>query len=212
MQQAERSNPMITNPTPEPPTILPPNPDRASIMAWRKAERARLIEARMALPAEMRQAASEAIANKLETMMGDVTGKAVSLYWPFRGEPDLRPLAGRIWARGGRALLPVVVEKGQPLIFKPWRQGDPLVKGVWNIPIPDTEETALPDVALAPVIGFDAHHYRLGYGGGFFDRTLAKLRDEGRMPRILGVGYRMQQIPTIHPLPHDIAMAAVVTE
>jgi len=176
---------------------------------WRKTERERLIAARLAIPADRRRTFSEAIAARLDGLVGDVSGRIVSLYWPFRGEPDLRPWLAAITARGATGALPIVVEKAHPLVFRAYRPGDALEKGVWNIPVPAAGDTVFPDVTIAPLVGFDAAHYRLGYGGGFFDRTLASL---GRRPLVIGVGYAMQRIETIHPQPHDIPMDVIVTE
>lgn len=186
-----------------------PQPAPASLSAWRKAERERLIASRLALPPAEREAASRAIAERLEVLIGPLEGRHVSLYWPFRGEPDLRPLAETVWRAGGKALLPVVVAKATPLVFRAWRQGEPLARGVWNIPVPAEGETLAPDVVIAPIVGYDSGCYRLGYGGGFFDRTLASLN---RRPTAIGVGYRLQKITTIRPQPYDIPMSAVVTE
>lgn len=182
---------------------------RPEIMAWRKSERARLIEARLALPAAWRAEASTRLIEKLSRLVGDVRGKAISLYWPLKGEPDLRPWMREINEAGGQALLPVVAAPKTPLVFKPWRHGEALEKGVWNIPVPVTTETAVPDICLAPVVGFDPRNYRLGYGGGFFDRTLAGLE---RKPMVIGIGYAMQAIDTIYPFDHDIPMDVIVTE
>lgn len=182
----------------------------AEVKRWRKAERERLIAARLALPADTRAAYAQTIAAKLDRLVGQLAGETVALYWPFRGEPDLRGWAETVRARGGQIALPVVVEKGQPLIFRIWRPGEKLEKGVWNIPVPAAGEPVVPDIVVSPVVGFDAHNYRLGYGGGFYDRTLAALP---RRPRVIvGVGYAMQRIATIYPHEHDIAMDAVVTE
>ena len=183
--------------------------DRAAIMAWRKAERERLIAARLALPAETRATMSLGIAAGLDAAIGDVSGRIVSLYWPFRGEPDLRSWLESINRRGGATALPLVIEKGRPLEFRAYRPGDRLEKGVWNIPVPAEGATVIPDVVIAPVVGYDPARYRLGYGGGFFDRTLAALPAR---PLVIGIGYAMQAIPTIHPLPHDIPMERIVTE
>lgn len=183
--------------------------DRAEIMRWRKAERERLIAARLAVDAATRAGWSERIGTGLDGIIGDVAGLVVSAYWPFRGEPDLRPWLKRVNERGGICALPVVVDKGRPLAFRTWRDGEALVRGVWNIPIPAGGEAVVPHVALAPVVGFDEAGYRLGYGGGFFDRTLASLAPR---PRVFGVGYALQEITTIHPLGHDIEMTAIVTE
>jgi 5-formyltetrahydrofolate cyclo-ligase len=182
---------------------------RAEVMRWRKAERERLITARLSLAAAQRETWSAAIAAALERLIGDVRGIIVSTYWPFRGEPDLRPFMRRVTARGGTCALPVVVEKGQPLSFRSWAEGEALARGVWNIPVPAEGRPVVPDIAIAPVVGFDRQCYRLGYGGGFFDRTLAALAPR---PRVIGVGYGLQALETIHPLPHDIPMTAIVTE
>lgn len=184
----------------------PMNPD---IRRWRKAERERLIAARLEIPAAIRAAYGGSIADGLDTTIGDVSGKVVSLYWPFRGEPDLRAWLGSVNDRGGRTALPLVVAKGEPLVFRAYVPGDRLEKGVWNIPVPADGETVIPDIVIAPVVGVDPRNYRLGYGGGFFDRTLAALP---RKPLVIGIGYEMQRIPTIYPQWNDIPMDVVVTE
>jgi 5-formyltetrahydrofolate cyclo-ligase len=180
----------------------------AEVKRWRKAERERLIAARLKLPADLRAAYSRTIAPKLDALLGDTVGQTVALYWPFRGEPDLRGWAETVRAGGGQVALPVVIAKAQPLVFRLWKPGEKLEKGVWNIPIPAAGEPVLPDIVISPVVGFDAGNYRLGYGGGFYDRTLAAMP---RKPRILGVGYEMQRIATIYPHEHDIPMDAVLT-
>jgi 5,10-methenyltetrahydrofolate synthetase len=182
---------------------------RAEILAWRKLERERLIAARLALTAEERQARDRAIEARLDALLGDVAGVTISAYWPFRGEPDLRAWLGARHAAGARCALPVVVERGRPLVFREWRPGARLERGIWNIPIPAEGAEVTPDVVIAPVVGFDTACRRLGYGGGFFDRTLAAMT---RKPRAIGVGHSGAAIPTIHPLPHDIPMDLVLTE
>ena len=188
---------------------MAPDPERSEVMRWRKAERERLIAARLAIGADMRRAWSARIADGLEEAIESVNGLIVSVYWPFRGEPDLRPWMRRVEERGGRCALPVVVEKGRPLAFRAWKEGEDLERGIWNIPVPAAGEPVVPDISIAPVVGFDSACYRLGYGGGFFDRTLAALAPR---PKVIGVGYALQAIETIHPLEHDIAMTAIVTE
>lgn len=182
---------------------------RRDVMRWRKAERQRLIEARLAVSAAERQQMSEAIAANLANELGEVDGKTISFYWPFRGEPDLRSLIEQLSERSAICALPIVTAKGQPLTFRSWRQGEELERGIWNIPVPTKGEIVTPDIVIAPVVGFDPACFRLGYGGGFFDRTLAAMPN---MPRVLGVGYTSQAIPTIYPQPHDISMDCIVTE
>jgi 5,10-methenyltetrahydrofolate synthetase len=183
--------------------------DWTGVRRWRKAERERLIAARLVVSADARAAMSQRIADGLDAVIGDIGGRMVSLYWPFRGEPDLRPWMASINARGGRTALPIVIEKGRPLIFRAYAPGDRLEKGVWNIPIPAEGEPVLPDIVISPIVGIDPRNYRLGYGGGFFDRTLAAMPFK---PLVIGVGYELQQIATIYPQPHDIPMDRLVTE
>ena len=176
---------------------------------WRKSERERLIADRLAVSAEERARHGAAIAAGVLAEIGDVRGRIVSAYWPFRGEPDLRPLLETVAEGGGHAALPVVVEKGQPLEFHLWRAGEALARGVWNIPVPAERRSCTPDIVLAPVVGYDAACYRLGYGGGFFDRTLAAM---AMKPLIIGVGYSRAKLATIYPQTYDIAMDLIVTE
>ena len=178
------------------------------ILAWRKEQRAQLIPARVAVPDATRDAWTQRIIASLEPIVMAVDGP-VSFYWPFRGEPNLRPLMRRMVAAGRSVALPVVVQKRHPLEFRPWTPGCEMVLGVWNIPIPDTNERVTPRLLLAPLVGFDPQRYRLGYGGGYFDRTLAAL---GGARTVIGVGYDSQALVTIHPLPHDIPMDRIVTE
>ncbi|MCF6120648.1 5-formyltetrahydrofolate cyclo-ligase [Mesorhizobium muleiense] len=191
------------------PEFRPPLADWNDVKRWRKAERQRLIAARLAVPADVRTAMSQRIGESLDAVIGDIAGRMVSLYWPFRGEPDLRAWIASVNERGGRTALPVVVEKARPLIFRAYAPGDRLEKGVWNIPIPAGGDPVLPDIVISPVVGIDPRQYRLGYGGGFFDRTLAAMPFK---PLVIGVGYELQRIATIYPQPHDIPMDRVVTE
>ncbi len=183
---------------------LPP----AEVPSWRKVERARLIAARRAYDPALRRVDDLRIGALLDGLVGEVRGRVVSLYWPFRAEPDLRAWAAGVRERGGVLALPVVVERGRPLVFRRWAPGDPLVPGIWNIPVPARDERVTPEVILAPVVGFDAGGYRLGYGGGYFDRTLAVLPPGWRA---YGVGYGLAAVPTIHPQPHDVPLHAIVT-
>lgn len=178
------------------------------VRAWRKAERQRLIEARVATVQEVRARWTRAIIETLEPILRESEGP-ISFYWPFRGEPDLRPLMRVLAGEGFTLALPVVVEPKTPLVFRPWLPGAKMELGVWNIPVPATKEEVVPRLLLAPVVGFTPDLYRLGYGGGYFDRTLAKL---GPSHAAIGIGYEMGRLATIHPQPHDIAMRQIVTE
>ena len=179
------------------------------IATWRRMERQRLIDKRKSLPLAQREELTRLIATDIDGVVGDPAGKHISLFWPFLGEPDLRGWMGSISSRNATCLLPIVVAKGEPLIFRSWRMGEALERGVWNIPVPAKGKQAVPDILIAPLVGFDSDCYRLGYGGGFFDRTLAGL---DRKPLTIGVGFTTQEIKTIHPLPHDIPMDVIVTD
>lgn len=187
---------------------MPVDPQQARDVArWRKAERERLIAARLALPQDERAAHSQRIAGELDAIVPLGSRPIVSLYWPFRGEPDLRPWMAAACEKGARVALPVVVAKAQPLVFREWTPGARLERGVWNIPFPADGPVVIPDVVIAPLVGFDAACYRLGYGGGFFDRTLAGLEPKATA---IGVGHPVGALPTIFPQPYDIPMDWIV--
>jgi 5,10-methenyltetrahydrofolate synthetase len=188
---------------------MAPDPAAARDVArWRKAARDRLIAARLALDVTEREEHARLVARGLDNLVPQNAGTIVSLYWPFRGEPDLRPWMHRACAAGLRAALPVVAGKGQPLMFKEWTQGCHLERGIWNIPYPADGAVVTPSIVIAPLVGFDAAGYRLGYGGGFFDRTLSAMASK---PLVIGVGHPLQKVPTIYPQPHDIPMTWILT-
>jgi len=178
------------------------------VARWRKAERERLIAARLALPAEIRGAQAAAMASDLDRLVPGNPDTIVSVYWPIRAEPDLRPWMRSRWERGTRVALPVALALGQPLVFREWGPDAVMARGLWQIPIPADGAVVVPTVVIAPLVGFDAGCYRLGYGGGFFDRTLAGMAAK---PLVIGVGFADAAIRTILPQPHDIPMDWIVT-
>ena len=180
----------------------------AEVKVWRRAEREGLIALRQGLPAAQRQNWSAQIDAALRGILAKRPG-ILGVYWPFRAEFDPRPLVDWAVTRGRTVALPVVVDKKGPLEYRAWRPGDKLVDGVWNIPIPEKRDIVTPALVLAPLVGFDEECYRLGYGGGYFDRTLAALS-----PRAfaIGVGFEVQRLATIHPQSFDVPMDLIVTE
>ncbi len=178
------------------------------VQRWRKAQRERLIAARMALSVAERTEHAALIARDLASVIADRPNPIISFYWPFRGEPDLRAWAGSISKLGARVALPIVAAKAQPLIFREWRPETPLERGIWNIPQPAEGDYVHPNIVIAPLVGFDEAGYRLGYGGGYFDRTLASLPGN---PLAIGVGHPVGALPTIYPQAHDIPMNWIVT-
>ena len=182
--------------------------DAAAVKLWRRGERERLIALRQGLPAAERRQLSERILAELRSLLADRPG-VLGVYWPFRAEIDPRPLIDWAVAVGREIALPVVVDKKGPLEYRAWRPGEPLVDGVWNIPVPEQGAVVTPAIVLAPLVGFDPACYRLGYGGGYFDRTLAALVPQ---PLAIGIGFAVQELETIHPQPFDVPMDLIVTE
>jgi 5-formyltetrahydrofolate cyclo-ligase len=178
------------------------------VARWRTQERERLIATRLALPAAQRAAHTLAIAEDLNRLIPAQPGAIISSYWPIRAEPDLRPWMRSRWEQGTRIALPVALALRQPLVFHEWRPGAAMARGLWNIPYPAHGIKVIPSVVLAPLVGFDSACYRLGYGGGFFDRTLAGMAEN---PLVIGLGYPGALIRTIFPQPHDIPMDWIVT-
>lgn len=191
------------------------DPDQARDVArWRKAERTRLRTERMALSVAQRDAAGTALGGHLRALLhdrfGGAPGKVLSGYWPIKGEPDLRPLLSELHAAGVTIALPLVETKAAPLVFRHWTPETQMRRGDWNIPVPPPDAPVLtPDIALAPLVGWTTDGYRLGYGGGYFDRTLAALFPR---PFTIGIGFESARLPTIFPQPHDIRLDVILTE
>jgi 5-formyltetrahydrofolate cyclo-ligase len=162
----------------------------------------------MALTVKVRQDRGEAAKQKLLISLDLKKYPVLGIYWPMRGEIDVRDIARRHVEAGGVVGLPVVVEKGAPVEFWKWQPGMGMKRGVWNIPIPMTREVVIPEACIVPLVGFDSGKYRLGYGGGYYDRTLAGLP---RRPFCVGLGFAEAELPSIFPQPHDIPMSVIVT-
>ncbi len=141
-----------------------------------------------------------------------ITTGIVSGFIPYKSEITTIPLMNRLRREGWRTALPVVIAAGEPLVFRAWEPGSPLVPGVWDIPIPpETAEEVLPDVLLVPMLAFDRMGFRLGYGGGFYDRSLEKLRALKKVHAV-GVAYHGQMVDEVPRGPHDAPLDYVMTE
>ena len=180
----------------------------AEVRAWRVRERARLKEERMHLPSADRSLLTDAIARNLDVVFERLRG-TLGLYWPIQGEFDLRQWAERLRIRRRHTLaLPVVVREQAPLEYWQWQPGDPMTRGFWDIMVPKQGHPIIPDIVIAPLVGF-CGFYRLGHGGGYFDRTLAAMRPK---PLAIGVGTEASRAENFVPQPHDIPMDVIVTE
>jgi 5-formyltetrahydrofolate cyclo-ligase len=180
------------------------------VAAWRRGQRTMLLAQREAMPQEARQHAAQAVAGRLNEFVATRGCSSIGLYWPIKHEINLLSWAQALAEQSGVVLcLPVVIKRQAPLEYWRWQQGEPLGRGIWDIPIPARRDVVLPDLMLAPLVGFDRDNYRLGYGGGYFDRTLASL---AQRPAVIGIGYAFSVLDSIFPQSHDIPMDAVVTE
>jgi len=132
----------------------------------------------------------------------------VGLYWPMKGEPDVRPLFTSWRWRA----LPAAVASDAPLHFRPWIEGAAMVADLYGIPTPECAATVRPEVVIVPLVAFDERGFRLGYGGGFYDRTIAAWRDEGWRGVAVGVGFSFARVADLKPQPHDVPMTVVVSD
>ena len=145
----------------------------------------------------------------MRPLLAPWTRGALAFCWPIKNEYDARHLAKTLRERGALTALPVVVAPKQPLAFREWHPGVELAIGPLDIPYPVNSPRVIPEAVLVPMNGWDSKGYRLGYGGAFFDRTLASLE---KKPVVIGVSYEFARLDTIHPQPWDIPMDYVVTE
>jgi len=182
----------------------------AELMAWRKSLRRELLARRQALPADRLLAWRLAMDRHLQFGFPGLSKGVVAFCWPVQNEYDARHLVRRLREQGATTVLPVVLAPNRPLIFREWHPGVEMALGKLDIPYPKAGAELLPNTVLLPMNGFDRQGYRLGYGGGFFDRTLGALKD--RRPTVIGVTFELAAIETIDPQPWDMPVDYVVTE
>ncbi len=187
----------------------PDSTDWARVRTWRVQMRQHLIGKRLRRAPAERAALAASVKTRLQELVELAAYSTIGIYWPVRGEIDVRDLARAHLARGGRIGLPVVVQPGAPVEFWSWTEAAPMRPGVWNIPIPAERVVLSPELLLVPLVGFDGAAYRLGYGGGYYDRTLAACMPR---PRCIGLGDEAARLASIYPQPHDIAMHDIVTD
>jgi 5-formyltetrahydrofolate cyclo-ligase len=178
------------------------------VPAWRKLKRRELLGKRAAMSTEERDAKSVSILNELTRLDYTSTG-VIAFYFPFRGEVDILPLIENLSNRGLVTALPVVLAPRTPLQFRAWTPECATTPSSYGVPEPAQGEIVEPDVFIVPLVGFDAQLYRLGYGGGFYDRTFAATK---KAVRRIGVGFEDARIDTIYPQAFDIPMHLVMTE
>jgi len=173
------------------------------VAVWRRAQRAHLIGWRQAMPNDERLYHAAKICSHLFELIKPNANNVISVYWPFKGELDLRPFALAAIDVGATIVLPVVRKQKSKLVFRRWTPEAELERGIWNILQPVDPKPFFPNVVIAPLVGFDDQGYRLGHGGGYYDRTLASLEEQ---PLKIGVGLGEQRLESIYPQPHDVPM------
>ncbi len=148
------------------------------VAVWRKAQRQRLLAWRQALPNEQRLADANDVCAQLFDRIRPTNEHVISTYWPFKGEMDLRPFMRAAIEFGATIALPVVETRNAPLAFRRWTPETQMERGIWGILQPTDATPVVPNVVIAPLVGFDDNGFRLGHGGGYYDRTLANMTEQ----------------------------------
>ena len=161
------------------------------------------------MPLDAHQHAGEAIARALWERVPPANLDFIGCYWPFRREFNCVPYMREVLRAGGRVALPVVIARRHPLEFRCWTEQAEMEAGIWNIPHPASGPAVEPSVLIIPLVGFDDARFRLGYGAGYYDATLAAF---AKRPVAVGVGFEFSHLSTIHPQPHDQPMDVIITE
>lgn len=177
--------------------------------SWRKEKRKQLITARETIPSEVHQQWSQNITDFLKQGFPQLQKMIVGIYWPFRGEYDPRCIAQYLLNEGATLALPEVIRRNKALCFREWIPSMAMKIGSYGIAVPIDSRQVLPNALLIPMVGFDACGYRLGYGSGYFDYTLATYDS---LPLTIGIAFELQRLEDTHPQSHDIPMQYIVTE
>jgi 5-formyltetrahydrofolate cyclo-ligase len=181
--------------------------------AKRKASlRQQALAHRDALSAEARAAASAVIAGRAGELLDSLGPASVALYRAIRSECETQSLIERLWATGVETGLPAVVDS-DTLVFRHYGPGDQTVAAAFGTREPrPSARPIVPDLIVTPVVGFDRAGMRLGYGRGYYDFAINRLRDAGQRPRLVGLAFSVQEVETIPAESHDVRLDFVVTE
>jgi len=183
----------------------------SSLVELKKSLRAEALGRRGGLDPQWRIEASLRIA-EAGAALEIVPGETVSGFWPIRSEVDVRPLMFSLAERGARLALPAILDS-ETIVFRELVRGAPLVDMGFGTVGPGPDATVLkPDLMLVPLAAFDMRGHRIGYGGGYYDRAIDRLRAAGRAPRLVGVAFDCQQVGRVPDEPHDIVLSQVLTE
>jgi 5-formyltetrahydrofolate cyclo-ligase len=183
-----------------------------SLAELKRLARSKASKHRNAVHEAVGAGAGAALAARGLPVVRNSQNRIVSAFHPYLSEVSTVELLAKLVAEGWTTALPIVVGKELPLMFRTWKPGEPLVSGLWDIQIPaDAAPEVEPDVLLVPMLAFDRKGYRLGYGGGFYDRTLANLRAV-KLVTAIGVAYAGQEIDAVPHDAHDQPLDWIMTE
>jgi 5-formyltetrahydrofolate cyclo-ligase len=186
--------------------LMPVNKDKAYMREKVRAKR-------LAAFREDARGASQSLASHLTALLESQPVAKVAGYWAVGSEIDLSPLLGDLDGKGWSVALPVVVENDTPLIFRRWHSGDELLKGPLNILQPKLGcDEVIPDVILVPLLAFDDERFRLGQGGGFYDRTLEQLKSSKGGVMSIGIAFAAQRVNAVPRDKFDQRLDFIVTE
>jgi 5-formyltetrahydrofolate cyclo-ligase len=177
----------------------------------KKALRERLLEARFSAAAEA--SVNESLSRQVIDVLKRFEPARIGFYWPLRGEFDARKAIALWLSLDARreAALPVIPQKHEPLVFHAWAPDTPMQPGHHRIPEPASGRVVIPELLLIPCVGFDAEGYRLGYGGGYYDRTLAAWPAEAK-PVTVGIAYEACRVDALDRETHDIPLDVIITD
>lgn len=181
------------------------------VAAWRHDERQRLRAERAELTPAMVASITDRITDHLARILAplDPARLVIGASWPITGEPDLLPFLATLRQRGAVIALSVCVKPPEAMRFRRWSPGSVMEKGLWNLPVPPASAgEVVPNLLIAPLLGWDDACHRLGFGTGYFDRTLAHTPEAFA----IGVGLHSARLSTIHPLPHDRPLGLILSE
>jgi len=181
----------------------------ADSLLLRAALRREKLAARVALDADTHASLSTRIGRHLAAFLTALPPQTLAFCAPVRGECDVRPLVSMLIESGWRVAMPVVEAANAPMSFRIWTPTSAMSIGRHGIPVPADGEPVVPEVVLLPLVAFDSRGYRLGYGGGYFDRTLGSMVPR---PMTIGVGFELARVPDIRPQTHDVPVDVLVTE
>ena len=176
---------------------------------WRKNKRVELLACREAIANNDRIKWSMKITSSLEHGFPILCRSTVGFYWSYRGEYDPHPAMTALQRRGAALALPEIESERNLLCFRRWWEEAPMKIGAYNIPVTDNTELVMVNAIIVPMLGFDTQGYRLGYGGGYYDRTIAGINPS---PLVIGVAFEILRLDNIYPRLHDVAMNFIVTE